>query len=1268
MARGNRTYIITWNCESLRAKKHELDILIAEKNPVAICLQDTRLNEVDEDYFKISGYTAYFNSFGTSPSGVAIYVKNSIPQSPVKIITNLQALAVRVTMKGKAYVITSIYIPPSTVPTVQDFDTFISQLKSSSYLLNGDLNAHSLLWGASSTCARGKVTEQILNKYHLIPVNISHNTFLSRAYGTYSLVDLTLAHPSIYLDFQYNVLSSSYSSDHFPVVLELASDNEEDERRPHFNINKANWAGFIRQCKEQLTPGMFADSLLDDKMKIFTDQLIEIATDNIPQTSPNTKQFSKPWFDDECRAAKRERNKAERFYKQHPNISNFIKVKKRQAETRRLFRSKKRKSFRNYVSSLGDKVKARKVWGMIRKLTGKNVPSHLHHLKDSQGNLITDKEEIANTIGETYQNIHSSESYSDDFIRNTKLKEEANPIDFNTTNTHIYNRKFRLKDLKRNIKKAKDSAYGADQVHYQFLKHLPDECLRVLLDLINEYWESHTFPPDWRLALVLPIPKPGKDHFYPTNYRPIALTSCLCKTMERMVNERLIHYLEKNKILTKFQCGFRNDKSTTDQLVRLETYVRDAFIKGQHAVAVFFDLHKAYDTTWKHGILKDLYDMGLRGNLPIFIQNFLSLRSFCVLYGAISSDFYSQEEGVPQGAILSTTLFNIKLNGIVKVILPGVECSLYVDDFVIMFRAKRSSVLIRRLNLCIEKIREWCVANGFTISVGDGKTVAMHFCRNNRSCSTADSDMKLFLGNDTIDYVVKKKFLGLIWDPKLNFKEHIKYLKKKCQSSLNIIKVLAHTDWGASTKTLLKLYRALVRSKLDYGCIVYRNASETDLKTLDVIHNQGIRLCLGAFRSSPVESLYVEANEPPLQERRLELLMKYGLRIKCNRSNPAYDSVFNLQYKELYNHSVHNNRRNVTRPRRRARSLAIDLDELLNESRIDCSKIKPNFISDFPVCYSKDISVNFDLLQYDKSITSDRVYDTLFTDLVKSKFPNYIQFFTDGSKKDDIASFGGYSEYGVFSSRICDFSSIFTAEVEGINRALYHIDGSPTDNGKFVIFCDSKSVLESIQSQNTRNVLIKEIIDYIHTILFTSHKRIRFCWIPSHRGIKGNVKADQAAGRARGRTLPEHYQLPYTDLYPVVETFIRGKWQKRWIDADSARPNKLFSIQPIIGSFDTSGLSRKEETIIHRLRIGHTRLTHRYLMEQTGPFKTPELCQFCMNGVDFLSVRHILINCTGIYYTRRDFFITNSMRHLFENIPLSRILDFLKHIEIYKHI
>ena len=95
-----------------------------------------------------------------------------------------------------------------------------------------------------------------------------------------------------------------------------------------------------------------------------------------------------------------------------------------------------------------------------------------------------------------------------------------------------------------------------------------------------------------------------------------------------MVNERLVWYLEKNGLLAKQQCGYRANRSTVDHLVRLETFIHDVFIQNQHLVAVFFDLQKAYDATWKHGILQYLHDMGLGGNLPIFIGNFSSDRIF----------------------------------------------------------------------------------------------------------------------------------------------------------------------------------------------------------------------------------------------------------------------------------------------------------------------------------------------------------------------------------------------------------------------------------------------------------------------------------------------------------------------------------------------------------------------------------------------------------------------------------------------------------------
>ena len=657
-----------------------------------------------------------------------MYIKKNIPQSRVDLTSNLQVVAARATIKGKTYILTSMYVPPSTNPTVADFDRLIVQFKDP-YLLNGDLNAHSPYWNAAFTSPRGDVMEQIIDKHHLLPLNITDKTHWNRAHNTYSLVDLSLSHPAIFMDFQYEVLPDLHSSDHYPIVIKI-SGGPDTTKPPRFNFRKADWAALKSDCLQHITPELFEVGD-DDKMKTFSSKLIELAKKNIPQTSRLPRPSSKPWWDEDCKALVRERNKAERLNKRYPDLNNKIRVKLIQARCRRTFRRKKRQSFRNFTSSINSKMHSKKVWSMVQKLTGKKGPGHLNHLKDDQGDFITDHKDISNKFASTFSHNSSSNNYSQEFRDNTKTPEENTPLDFSDNNFHKYNKKFKLRDLKRSIKRAKLSSPGPDEIHYLILKNLPNETLTVLLDLINEYWESHNFPPSWREALVIPLPKEGKDHDYANSHRPIALTSCICKTVERMVNERLIYYLDKNKILSKFQCGFRNDKSTLDQLVRLETYIRDAFASGEHVVAVFFDLHKAYDTAWKHGIMKDLHDMGLRGNLPIFIQNFLSDRIFSVIYGNILSDSYTQEEGVPQGAILSTTLFNIKLNGIVKEVLPGIQCSLYVDDFVLYFRSKSMRTIHRQLKPCILKVKAWCLKNGFTIAEGEDKTVGMHFCKKN---------------------------------------------------------------------------------------------------------------------------------------------------------------------------------------------------------------------------------------------------------------------------------------------------------------------------------------------------------------------------------------------------------------------------------------------------------------------------------------------------------------------------------------------------------
>ena len=148
-----------------------------------------------------------------------------------------------------------------------------------------------------------------------------------------------------------------------------------------------------------------------------------------------------------------------------------------------------------------------------------------------------------------------------------------------------------------------------------------------------------------------------------------------------MINTRLVWFLEKNNILAKYQSGFRKCRTTTDQLIRLESFIRDSFLTGNHVVSVFFYLKKAYDTVWKYGVIGDLHKVGLRGRMPMFIQNFLSKRDFRLRLGSAYSDIHGQEMGVPQGSILSVMLFILKINSIADVIPASLEKSPFVDDF-----------------------------------------------------------------------------------------------------------------------------------------------------------------------------------------------------------------------------------------------------------------------------------------------------------------------------------------------------------------------------------------------------------------------------------------------------------------------------------------------------------------------------------------------------------------------------------------------------------
>ncbi|GFV06895.1 putative RNA-directed DNA polymerase from transposon X-element [Trichonephila clavipes] len=466
------------------------------------------------------------------------------------------------------------------------------------------------------------------------------------------------------------------------------------------------------------------------------------------------------------------------------------------------------------------------------------------------------------------------------------------------------------------------------------LRHLSESSILSLLSLFNRIWETHVFPTQWCHAHVLPFPKPGKDPTSAINYRPIALTSCLSKLMERMVSARLMFHLESHNLLSPLQSGFRKSRSTTDNLLRLETSIREAFVKKQYNISVFFDIKKAYDMSWR-------------------------------------------------------------------------------------------------------------------------------------------------------------------------FHRHLKDLKIRSANALNILKVLANTHWGADRTSLLRLYRALIRSKLDYGSVVYSSACKSLLKILDPVHHQALRLCLGAFRTSPVESLYAEAYEPPLDLRRKYLCLNYFMKIQSMKTNTAYSYLFNFS---LYDFNSHRSSLTYSQPFHfRIRDLINDLN--LNIGRIALCKISE--VPPWKVIYPK---VDFTLSYYSKACTPESTYRTLYLEH-RELFSDYEPIFTDGSKSESHVGSAVVSLSTVITDALPISASIYTAELHALRIALEHI--SLSCGKKFIIYTDSLSALQSIVSLHSSSHPI--LVDITYALAnHLKKKDIRFCWIPGHAGITGNELADTAARSATG--------------------------------------------------------------------------------------------------------------------------------------------------------
>jgi ribonuclease HI len=531
----------------------------------------------------------------------------------------------------------------------------------------------------------------------------------------------------------------------------------------------------------------------------------------------------------------------------------------------------------------------------------------------------------------------------------------------------------------------------------------------------------------------------------------------------------------------------------------------------------------------------------------------------------------------------------------------GVDMSLFADDSAIYIGHRNINTLINKIQQAVDNIHKWCNQNGFKISLN--KTIGVLFTK-----KTQIPQINIKIDQNCIKMEKKAKFLGIIFDRKLSWKPHIDYIIEKCKKRLNLMRAISGYHWGASKKSLLTIYKALIRSILDYGDVAYSSACKSHLNKLSTIQTEALRLCCGAPKATSALTLQNECGELPLHLRRSHNSIKFRTKIMSTKENPCKQVIQQhwtdtFKTSESRDHSF-NYRTN-------------DFFSLLNVSFIG-----PSFPS-YPPWINKEIIIDTSLKkQVNKKKDNPEFLKLVALDLI-SRYNTRIHIYTDGSKALDIvaAAFTIPSLDIDKKFRLCNNSSIYAAELTAIIEAItWIINTEDYKNCQFVIFSDSLSVLTSIKENkcSSRPNLFNELHLQLNQI---DPNRINMVWIPSHVDLTGNERADKLAKEALSLdNINSTNYLEMQEIYPLIKEYILNKWQLEY-DIDEKGlfyKNICPNVSTNIKFLDPS---RQREVQITRLRLG-VALTNKKLF-QMG--KHPNgFCDVCQVKE---TVEHLLLEC-----------------------------------------
>ena len=943
-------------------------------------------------------------------------------------------------------------------------------------------------------------------------------------------------------------------SDHKPVILHIEHDPRPTYNKlcPSWNYKKAKWTDFRKKSDENCKSLNLRQKHINIKTDLFTNAILQAAKETIPR---GKRKHYIPGWNPQLQQLHNTVSELRETMEQCPTDENTIAHNKAKAEFTRLKLRQTRAAWHDKTSSLNMERDTYKLWKLTKLLNDDN-PERQQTVLESEGELLTHRK-AANCLAKLYQgesNVKLSRQQTKLVREQIHQQQNQKPTDRRMHDA------IQLDEVEAAIKQLKcKKAPGPDGVSNDMIKHLGPLAKRTLLELFNESWKTGTVPATWKKAIITPIHKKGKDKKNPSSYRPISLLSCLGKLLEKVINRRLLSFLEDHNILSPTQTGYRKHRNTEDQLALIAQEIENAFQERKKVVAVFFDMTKAFDKVWREGLLLKVLQCGVSGRMYRWIRCFLHDRSARVKLDGHMSDSVKMREGVPQGGVISPTLFLLYINNITTVLPRHVSNTLHADDLAVWSAAEHTTSAAHRIQDAVKKVHQWTEDWGLQLS--EVKTQASVF-----SLSTSKEKVSIKLGDKTLPQVDTPTFLGVKLDTRLSWKPQIEAMEERGIRRLAIMKKLSGTHWGANSQILKTVYTGAVRPVLEYGASAWSTTAKTHANKLDRVQNLGLRTILGAMKSTPVAAMEQTAGIEPLESRRQTKILIHAEKLK-----------------RLPDHPLHNKLQDLTKNRLKRKSLNHLVKELQRENA-DIVTADPKFHERLTPSDWPPETVHAEVRTAIPGITSkedqsDTALRALTLSEISLSYPaaTWTHVYTDGSAENATRN-GGYGAYikapgrppitvSAPGGRLC---SNYKAEILAIHNAAEIIQLWDRKPKKVVFLTDSLSALQAITSGQPDQTL-KQLIGSINTLAQTT--KIFLQWIPAHTGISGNEMADRLAKEGSADEQPPSH-LSYQEAKTLIKNKQKAKFRNRTGGYD---PHKDSLHQ----------LPRHTQTLIFRLRTGH---------------------------------------------------------------------------------